>query len=237
MCVIRNQMIRCSSKLTVSYLTIITKNHVFPTLANFCRNTKWFRCWKLYPKKKDEKTLVKSKESRRVSWHSMDKYLTGQKIWKCRGRASMCLKKQSSFNGWLRRPECLERNRRLWEKPSPKPSSSTPSKLSCAGASCGNNPMKWKQTKCWRYNAWLTNTKERLQGHLIGLWKQSYRMKKMSRFNVCLRNKHGLPAVVHTNIVCKFEEATSHGLMDVPEDQKLCSRRGQNSSQIGIWDT
>ena len=67
MCVIRNQLIRCSSKLAVSYLTIITKNHVFPTLGNFCRNTKWFRCWKLYPKKKDEKTLVKSKESRRVS--------------------------------------------------------------------------------------------------------------------------------------------------------------------------
>lgn len=102
MCVIRNQMIRCSSKLTVSYLTIITKNHVFPTLANFCRNTKWFRCWKLYQKKKMRR-------------HGMDKYLTGQKIWKCRGRASMCLKKQSSFNGWLRRPECVERNRRLWE--------------------------------------------------------------------------------------------------------------------------
>jgi len=28
----------------------------------------------------------------------------------------------------------------------------------------------------------------------------------VGRYNVCLRNKHGLPAVVHTNIVCKFEE-------------------------------
>jgi len=144
----------------------------------------------------------------------------------------------TSAAGWLTSAAGMSRTKsKAMGKPSPKPSSSTPSKLSCVGASCGNNPMKWKQTKCWRYNAWLTNTKERLQGHLIGLWKQSYRMKKMSRFNVCQRNKHGLPAVVHTNIVCKFEEATSHGLMDVPEDRKLYSRRGQNSRHTWIWDT
>jgi len=144
MCVIRNQMIRCSSKLTVSYLTIITKNHVFPTLANFCRNTKWFRCWKLY-QKKDEKTLVKSKESRRVSWHGMDKYLTGQKIWKCRGRGSMCLKKQSSFNGWLRRPECLERNRRLWESHHQSPVALHPA--NCRPQGQAVEIMPWNESK------------------------------------------------------------------------------------------
>ena len=140
MCVIRNQMIRCSSKLTVSYLTIITKNHVFPTLANFCRNTKWFRCWKLYPKKKDEKTRHGQifDRAKNMKVQGSSKYVpekTGKFQW-LTSAAGMCRTKSKAVG-----------------KPSPKSSSSTPSKLSCAGASCGNNPMKWKQTKCWRYNA------------------------------------------------------------------------------------
>jgi hypothetical protein len=79
MYVVPKQMIRSSSQQRASYLTIITKNYVFPTVANFCRNTNWLRCWKLYQKKKDEKTLVKLKESRRVSSHGVNKYLTGPK--------------------------------------------------------------------------------------------------------------------------------------------------------------
>jgi hypothetical protein len=51
MYVIRNQLIRSRSQQSVSYLTIIIKNHVFPTLANFYRNIKWLTCWKLYQKR------------------------------------------------------------------------------------------------------------------------------------------------------------------------------------------
>lgn len=54
-----------------------TKNHVFPTIANFGRNTKWLRCCKLYPKKKDEKTLVERVQ--KISSHGMNKYLTRKK--------------------------------------------------------------------------------------------------------------------------------------------------------------